>query len=193
MMAFTMFSGPTIAIGFTALASGILALSASISTLPEIKLIAFSDLMKELDSLKDLGAVVSNSLGLIAESINKIGEEIDNLPEGKTVKFTNSMDSLNRVLQTSKEIREVDIKPTKDLINAAKEYYIAQTNSKEADKDALVNALKQIKQAFGESKSEQQNVPVTLIIDGKTASAMLHYNRKLSGMMGGPTPGTSGK
>jgi hypothetical protein len=130
--------------------------------------------MGEIAALGTIGSlgIIAGTTALVG-AITAISKAVNEIPEEKTVKFTNILNSLNTNLSTAKSFKETDIKATTDFIQASKSYYEAQSKSKAADQDALYNSLKMIfevknKSAEESKKSnEEKNITVVLNIDGE--------------------------
>jgi len=118
---------------------------------------------------------------MIAEEINKISEKPDGM-----VTFTASMNSLNNVLTTAKTIKEEELKPTKDFIQTAKEYYIAQASSRDVSNDALVEMLKQLNTTIVNSANKKGGaIPVKLVVGSNEFEAKLFgLNQNSSDIIG---------
>jgi len=178
---------------------GLKSLSELSQTLPETlaKLsLALIGLVISLGAVMMLGAVGASGLGMIAfifglgmmaTAIVSLGKALDSLPEGKTV----TLKTLNEALTSVKALKEEDIKPTKEFVTVAKQFYEVQANSKEADKDALVAVLKQLTKTMS-SKEEKSNEPmqVKLVISGtELANALNNGNTTVNAMLHGVSTG----
>jgi len=126
-----------------------------------------------------------SGLGMMTTAILLLAAALDEIPEGKTV----ALSTLNETLTTAKTITEDNIKPTKDFIGAVKEYYKFQADSKDADKDALVAALKQVIGEQNKSAEEGQGegTPIKLVISGNDfAEAINGGGKSVNGLLSGP-------
>jgi hypothetical protein len=168
-------------VGLTFITASIFSISAAINNLEIDKLNGFSSSMENfLNLLKFEG--IKESASAIAISINEIAAAMENIPEGKTT----SLQTLNETLNVAKTITEDNIKPTKDFINVIKEYYQFQADSKEADKDALVQALKEVTKTFATTEKERE---ITLVIKGNEVAALLKGEKTtMQGLLTGFSP-----
>lgn len=152
------------------ISSAIDAIGASVAKLEESKLTSFASSMYNLVEIMKFEGISTAANG-VASAIAQIGAALETLPEGKEV----SLKTLNETLNVAKTITEDQIKPTTDFINVAKEYYQVQATSKEASKDALVQALKEVTKAFTANEKDKE---VTLIIKGGDLAAVLKGEKK---------------
>jgi len=129
------------------LAEGVMALQAALSL---FALTSFSS----VSGLMAVKAVVS-----------ELSDAVNSMPD--SVQFTAKVNNFRTIGETIKIAGEKApvLTPAKDFINAAKEYHIAQKDSKSADNDALVNVLKGISSAGKEKTSKGGETPVILRIE----------------------------
>lgn len=158
--------------------------------------IAFADLGASLINLSEglsgltqfnlsLAALTNSASGasIMVDAISEISSALEGMPEGKEV----TLRALNDTLYTAKTIKEEEIRPAKDFITAAREYYVAQEKSKESDKDALVNALKELKNIMTPKQSNQPLNVKLILNDGQVLTG------KLSGLNVGDIAGSQGR
>ena len=165
-----------IAVSIGVLTSAIFAINAAVNSANETKIKAFSESLSSLQTLlafegiEDSALKVVKAIKMIADEINKISEKPDAM-----VSFTTSMNSLNNVLTTAKTVTEDDIKPTKNFIQAAKEYYVAQATSKDVNSDALVGMLKELNTTIANAGSKKGGaIPVKLVVGSNEFEAKLY-------------------
>lgn len=166
--------------GLLIIAGAIYTIGDAINEMEENKLLNFKNTMEEFlellrfEGIKDRTSAITDSISSIAESLNEI-------PEGKTV----ALETLNKTLTIAKSITEDNIKPTKDFIQVMKGYYEVQATAKEADKDALVAALKEITGAL--TAREEQEREVNLVVKGSEMAELFKgKKRTVAGLLTGP-------
>ncbi len=109
---------------------------------------------------------IAAGISMMVLAITALGAAINSIPENKAVTLT----ALNETLTTVKSLTEEDIQPTKKFVVAVKDYYEAQSRSKDIEKDALVAALRQAMTSSQAAKAEQK---VKLIITGNELARAL--------------------
>jgi len=128
---------------------------------------AFGDSMLGLSQILAFEGI-EESAAKVVNAIRMIAEEIASISEGDNVVFFGTaMTSLNNVLTTAKTVTEEEIKPAKGFIDAARQYYVAQAASKDTDKDALVAAIKELKNVFAAKETAggaEQPMKVRLVV-----------------------------
>lgn len=162
-----------IGIGIAALVTVIGSLAAAISLIPEEKLKGIEQLNILMQSMMKSPI---NAMKEYASGIELIAAALNKLPDGKTV----TLSTLNETLNTVKQLKEEDIGPTKQFVDAASKYYEAQSRSKGAEKDALVAALKEVlgaKSGNQEKEKTEEKIQCTLMVDGE---AMKAYIKRVS-------------
>ncbi len=167
------------AIGAFALAGSLIIISKALGDLNETKITAFNTLIKNFaDTLKLSGIEAISEQ--IAKAINNISEAINKMPEGKTVNFATTMDSINRTFSSIAQSDPAKIDSAKQFVETAKDYYTVQKDSKNADNDALVAAITKALNnvAAGATTKETKggaagNATVTLQIDGQEMGKVL--------------------
>jgi len=118
------------------------------------------------------GGIGMLAMAGVAASVFLLAEALDEIPESKAL----SLQTVDNTLKTIKTVKEEDVKPTEKFITAAKEYYKAQGDAKDADKDALVAALKEVMGGMfgGAGGKGGTNIPIKLVIaDGKDFAATM--------------------
>jgi len=143
----------------------------------------FVDSMAKLiDSLVKLGSFPAAGFSAVTSAIADITKELKEVPEGKTI----TLNALNQTLTTARAITEEEIKPSKDFVKAVKDYYVAQKDSKESDKDPLINALKELKAMFAPKQQSNEPITVKLVLnDGQTLDGKLFGLQKAGNLIGG--------
>jgi phosphotransferase system IIB component len=128
---------------------------------------AFGDSMIGLSQILAFEGI-EDSASKVVNAIRMIAEEIASITEGdNVVKFGTAMTSLNNVLTTAKTVTEEELKPAKGFIETARQYYVAQAASKDTDKDALVAAIKELKNVFAAKETAggtDQPMKVRLVV-----------------------------
>lgn len=113
----------------------------------------------------------------LAKMIDSIKESINSIEINDSLKAkVEVIKTVGEVIRISSSIKEGDMKPAKDFIAAAENYYKAQKDSKTQDQDALVQALKQIMKPEGGTKSTSDNTKpqeIILKVDGKSLRAVI--------------------
>lgn len=183
-------------LGFMAIAAGlgivtgaIVAINAAIGGADNEKLKNFANAIDGLHKVL-LFEQIDTSAKKVVDSIRMIAEEIDKAvgTGDNAVKFSASMTSLNNVLTTAKTIREEEIKPTKDFLQQAKEYYVAQSVSKDASNDALIGMLKELNKAIAQASAannDRRPMKVKLVVGSKEFEAEMHgLNEKTANLIG---------
>lgn len=163
----------------------IFAIGKAFSSINTENIKAFSGTLENFLNLLKFEAL-GDRFGVLTSGIKSIGAALNELPENKTI----ALQTLNETLNTAKTITEDNIKPTKEFISVAKEYYQVQATSKEADKDTLVAALKEIKSAMApkEAKATTEAMPVKLVISGTDlATALKSGNTTVNALLHGLT------
>lgn len=196
----------TAAVGFSELALAILAIGAGIGiaaagialfvysianlfnsiTDTNVKLIfELSVALSALTMTLAMFMVASLGFGPLLAGIVALGVALRAIPDNKVI----TLKTLNETLSHAKTLREEDIKPTKDFVRVIKDYYEVQAKSKDADKDALVAALKEIMSSGKEeAQSSEETTPIKLVISGTDlAYALNNGNASVAGtLMSGP-------
>ncbi len=101
----------------------------------------------------------------IANGIKLIGEAINTLPSDKTV----TLSTINETLNTVKSIKKDDLEPAKQFVDIASAYFAAQKDSKDSEKDALVQALKQVlgtNDTKSTDNSGDDRKPMRIVLEG---------------------------
>jgi hypothetical protein len=157
-----------LSIAFYALGESLVKLSAGLSTLTQFNI--------SLSALSGAGAGAT----LLVSTISEISEALKEIPEGKTL----TLNALNQTLTTARTITEEEIKPSKDFVKAVKDYYVAQKDSKESDKDPLVNALKELKAMLAPKQESNEPLAVKLVLsNGQTLDGNMFGLQKSSGLI----------
>ena len=101
------------------------------------------------------------------DTVEEISKIVDSIPN--TVEFNskiNNLRSVSEVIRTAASAKDTDLRPAKDFVDAAKQYYTAQSSAKNADQDAIVSAIKALK---NENKTNETTAkkeqPVVLRIE----------------------------
>lgn len=135
--------------------------------------LALSGLM--LAGMNPLGWIgMAAGIKFFATAVEDIADAINTLPQD--VEFKTKVQSLQVVNETIKlaSTSGPTLKPTTDFINVAKDYFKAQKDSKDADKDSLVQALKTVLAPKKEmQESTTTDTPIVLKVDGQQLSAIL--------------------
>lgn len=100
----------------------------------------------------------------IANGIKLIGEAINTLPNDKTV----TLSTINETLNTVKSLKKEDLEPAKQFVDIASAYFEAQKQSKDSEKDALVQALKEVlgtKENKSGGDSSQEGKPMRIVLE----------------------------
>jgi len=155
-------------LGIMGLSIAIAALGNSLQTLDVTKLEAFTTFTDKVSAIKD----IKEGANQTAAAILTIGLALRAIPEGKDV----TLRALNDTLYTAKTIKEEEIKPAKDFVDAVREYYVAQEKSKDSDKDALAVALKELKGILT-PKTNNEPIDIKLVLkDGQVLNGTLTGN-----------------
>ncbi len=175
--------------GITALTSAIKDIKKAIGTDTTEAFKAFGESMLGLYAVLSFEGV-EDSISVVVRAIRSIGEEIEKVisDKEKMITFTTSMNSLNNVLTTAKTIKEEDLKPTKEFLTKAKEYYLAQAGAKDSDKDALLAIVRELQKINQTTNTAKSNTPmrVKLVVGNNEADALLYgFNTKTSDMIQG--------
>lgn len=125
---------------FVSLSAGILLLNTAINDRSIEKLNAFGNALGSFAKVMQLSGINSTAKE-IASAIGLITEQIDKIPESKAIAFSASMNSLGNTFAQVKTVEVEKLKSAKEFISTAKEYYIAQSASKDGKDDAIVQAL----------------------------------------------------
>jgi DNA phosphorothioation-dependent restriction protein DptG len=124
--------------------------------------------------------MVFNLSGLMsfASLMKDVVAGINELPN--EAEFKGRVDILKTVGQSIDSIRKTtpeQLRPTTDFIRASKEYYDAQKTSKDADKDAIIQALNSVLKTNFNNKSNASSTssetPIILKVDGKSLRAVI--------------------
>lgn len=142
----------------------------------------FADLFKEMTAEKvgllykvaggfvAIGSAMTfNLFGLnrFAELMKDVVAGINEIPKDEAFNAkVNVIKTVGETLQTAKMVSPEQIRPAKEFIASAKEYYQAQKDSKSQDQDALVQALKQfMKPEKGSTETTSQAVTINIKLD----------------------------
>ena len=141
-------------------------------------ILLIADSMTALMSAVAFGSFMGlGALGLLSlvGSVYMLADAMKEIPENKTV----TLQTLDETLKTVKSMKTTDLDPAKEFMTVAKEFYVVQKESKDADKDALVTALKEIVKttnpftAAGEGGGANQ-IPINLVLtDGQQFAAKM--------------------
>jgi hypothetical protein len=154
----------------TLAAGGMLAFGAAVLLVGGGIAVMSVGMAKLVDSVANLNASGSagNGLKIMKESLMEIIDLISEMPD--EVEFTtklNQLQTMGQVIKTASEAGPA-LTPAKDFVIAAKDYYMAQKESKDADTDALVQAFKKVIPATQETQTSNRptnGTPVILKIE----------------------------
>jgi hypothetical protein len=129
---------------------------------------SIGSLTKELRDFSGLNlSTESSGLKLMKDMVEEINKIISSIPN--TVEFNskvNNLRSVSEVIRTASSAKEADLRPAKDFVDAAKQYYTAQSSAKAADQDAIVSAIKALKnENKANETSGKKEQPVILRIE----------------------------
>jgi len=175
--------------------AGVAALGLATQLISTPSLEAMNVLLEKLQGISEWGSGASESISALAKSLVEVSLAINDIPILKTIMLKTSMDSLGVVLNASKTITKENIEPTKELIQAAKEFYIVQSEAKPMFNDPLIQTLNLVKNSINGLASsfntgdKGEGQKVTLIIDGKSIAAVLkpHLNSNTKSFLVGPS------
>lgn len=156
---------------FVSLSAGILLLNNVINDRSIEKLNAFGNALGSFAKVMQLSGINSTAKE-IASAIGLITEQIDKIPESKAVAFSASMNSLGNTLAQVKTVEVEKLKSAKEFVSTAKEYYVAQSMSKDGKDDALVQALTKVL-ASGKKEGGGGGGTVILQVNGATLGKVL--------------------
>ncbi len=161
---------------FLSLSAAVNILTASISDKDTDKLNAFGNAMMNLAKVIQISGLKSAATE-VATAIATMNEQLEKVPEGKTVSFGVAMSSLGTTFGQIKTIEVEKINSAKEFVTSAKEYYEAQSQSKDAKDDSLVEALSKVLGGQkGEEGKEGSGASIILQVDGtKLAKVLLPY------------------
>jgi hypothetical protein len=127
------------AVGFLVFGAAVLMVTGGIALMS----LAMAKLVDSIAALNTSG-MAGNGLVIMKESLTDIIDLISEMPD--EVEFTTKLNQLQSLGQTIKTVSESapTLAPAKEFVVAAKDYYVAQRESKDADTDALVQALKKV-------------------------------------------------
>ncbi len=138
-----------------ALGSSMEKMSQSFNTLPADKLLSFNQSLVNFDKLISNSNLVASSKAIV-EAVTMISSALNSMPENKKVMLESVVSTINTV----KQISDDQLKPSKQFFEVVTKYYEAQANSKTADQDAVVQALKEATRAIvGELKESRDSQP----------------------------------
>ena len=141
-------AGSVGAVGMLAFGAAVLLVGGGIAVMS----IGMAKLVDSVANLNSTG-MAGNGLAIMKESLLDIIDIISEMPD--EVEFTAKLNQLQTLGQTIKTASEAapGLAPAKEFTMAAKEYYVAQKDAKDADNDALVQALKKIMPAAQENNT----------------------------------------
>lgn len=134
-----------------------------------------------IGALTLLGPFGIIGIGVLATTMIGLKKAIDEIPETKS--FKAKVDILKDVGDTIKlatTVKTEQIKPAKDFVDSAKNYYQAQQTSKNADQDALVQAFKKIMTPTKEGGETDSGTPVVIKIGNADVFGKMFTGKKIA-------------
>jgi hypothetical protein len=151
----------------------LLALSAVLLAIGGAVYLASTGTAQLIDSISKLNNSVINVSGFrtIKNLMSEITDIINEIPE--TVEFTAKVNNIKAIGDTltvaARAGSSANIEPATRFVTAAKEYHVAQKESKSSDNDALINTLKTIIPSQNSAQPQQEKTRVTIYLDDTTA------------------------
>jgi hypothetical protein len=123
----------------------------------------------------------------LVNAVKSIKEAMQEIPVNDTAfnARVESMKTISHTLTVAKDISSEQIKPAKEFINSAKEYYQAQINIKTSDNEAMMQAMLKAasvsQTAARETTSSGKEIPVILRIEnGPDLIAYVHSDKGIT-------------
>ncbi len=172
-------------LGLETIVASINFLSSSLNTLTTSITTLFNTISGKLTGFGFSG--FSNAIIQMNGVIITLIETLNQIPDNKTLAIKTLTDNVSTV----KELKQEDLKPVREFVSISKEYYEVQAKSKDADKDALIAALKELRGTTGEEGEEEAGQEIKLVINGADLAEALSFgNRPVKGLLiGGRRPG----
>lgn len=122
------------------------------------------------------GPFAAIGMATFAGAVVALGKAINDIPTDANFKAkVDVLSDIGDVLKITTTVRSEQINPSKEFVDSATEFYKAQKESKESDKDALVSALKQVMTPAKEAGvTETAVTPVVIKLEDVDIKGNLH-------------------
>ena len=158
-------SAPWFDKGLETLTTSLHAFAGAMQRISAEKAVALGIIFQGLAGFTDLDEV-SDTLWDLAWGIWALGRALDSIPETKALAFNVTADSLANLINASVQLTPEVVENVEGMASAAREYANAQSAMKSPDKDAFVQALREVMGENRSASAKQGGQDIVLEVDG---------------------------
>jgi hypothetical protein len=151
--------------GLKALTTALYTFADAMETISAEKAVALGQIFQGLAEFTDLKNT-ADVLFELASGIWAIGRALDTIPETKAMAFSVTADSLAGLIDSSVQLTPEVVTNVEGMTAAAREYADAQRSMKTPDKDAFVQALREVMGENRSASAKQGGQDIVLEVDG---------------------------